>query len=77
MVTRRTPPARDIAQSGACLLPAGLLTGWRMWIFIVFAQAVATQQKDFGVLDDTIGDGSGDSGVVEDVAPVGESCCWW
>jgi hypothetical protein len=45
-----------------------------MWIFIVFAQAVATRQKDFGVLDDTIGDGSGDSGVVEDVAPVGKCC---
>jgi len=72
MVTRRTPPARDIAQSGACLLPACLLTGWRMWSSVAFTQAVAAQQKDFGVFHDAIGDGGGDSGVVEDVAPVGK-----
>ena len=38
------------------------------------AQAVAAQQEDLGVLHQPVGDGGGDGGVEEDVAPVGERC---
>jgi hypothetical protein len=37
-----------------------------------FAQAFSTQQKDLGVFHQPVGDGGGDGGVVEDVAPGGE-----
>ena len=33
-----------------------------------FAEAVASEQEDFRVLHQAIGDGGGDGGVVEDVA---------
>ena len=71
-VIRRTPPARNIAQSGACLLPTGLLTGRRMWISAAFAKTVPAQQKDLGVLDETVRNGRGDGGVVKDAAPFGK-----
>ena len=37
-----------------------------------FAEAVAAEQEDLGVLDQAVGDRRGDGGVEEDVAPVGE-----
>jgi len=36
------------------------------------AQAVTTQQEDFGILYEPVGDSGGDGRVEEDVAPVGE-----
>jgi hypothetical protein len=49
-----------------------LLLGWL--ILICFAEAVAAEQEDLGVLNQPVGDSSGDGGVVEDVAPLGEGC---
>jgi len=37
-------------------------------------EAFASQKEDLGVFHQAIGDGSGDGGVVEDVAPVGKGC---
>jgi hypothetical protein len=71
-VIRRTPPARNIAQSGACLLPAELLSDRRMWSSVAFAKAVAAQQEDLGVLDETVRNRCGDGGVVKDIAPFGK-----
>jgi hypothetical protein len=48
----------------------GLFDRGRIGIPVTFAEAVAAQEKDFGVLHQSIG--GGDGGVVEDVAPVGE-----
>ena len=42
--------------------------------FLGFAEAVAAEQEDLGVLDQPVGDGGGDGRVEEDVAPVGERC---
>ena len=39
---------------------------------IAFTKDFPAQQEDLGVFHQTIGDGSGDGGVVEDVAPVGK-----
>jgi hypothetical protein len=39
-----------------------------------FAEALASEEEDLGVFHQAIGDGSGDGGVVEDVAPVGKCC---
>ena len=36
------------------------------------AQTVAAQQEDFGVLDQSVGDGGGDGRIKKDVAPVGK-----
>jgi len=44
---------------------------WRL-VFIGFAKAIATEQEDFGVFDQAVGDSSRDSGVVENVAPLGK-----
>src|SRR5580692_7487723 len=41
---------------------------------ITFAEALASEEEDLGVFHQAIGDGSGDGGVVEDVAPVGKCC---
>jgi hypothetical protein len=38
------------------------------------AQTIATQQEDLGVLHQAVGDGRGNGGVKEDVAPVGKWC---
>ena len=43
-------------------------------IYFGLAEAVATQQEDFGIFHQTIRDGRGDGGVVEDVAPFGKRC---
>jgi hypothetical protein len=57
------------------LIDARLFGGRRSGAFVVtFAKAFATEQEDLGVFDQTIGDRSGDGGVVEDVAPVGKCC---
>src|SRR5229473_617617 len=56
----------------ACCRP--LFGGRRIRISVAFAKAVATEQEDLGVLDQPVGDGGSDGGVVEDVAPVGEGC---
>ena len=48
------------------------LFGWRLAL-ITFAEAFASQKEDLGVFHQAIGDGGGNGGVVEDVAPVGES----
>ena len=53
------------------MIRAGLL-GRRIGIFIRFAQTIAAQQEDFGVLHEPVGDGGGDRRIKEDVAPVGE-----
>ena len=37
-----------------------------------FAQTVAAEQENLGVLDEPVGDGGGDGGVEQDVAPVGK-----
>jgi hypothetical protein len=50
---------------------AGLL-GRRIGIFVGFAQAIASEQKDFGVLNEPVSDGGGDGRIKEDIAPVGE-----
>ena len=68
-----TPRRRLSSQLGACWF-ASLFGSWRIGISIAFAEAVAAEQEDLGVFDQAIGDGSGDGGVVEDVAPVGEGC---
>src|SRR5260370_32395193 len=47
------------------------LFSWRLAL-ITFAEAFASQKEDLGVFHQAIGDGGGDGGVVEDVAPVGE-----
>ena len=36
-------------------------------------ETATTEQKDFRVLHQTVGDGRRDGGVIEDVAPIGES----
>src|SRR5271170_3351786 len=59
-------------QRGACLEPAKLL-GWRIRI-LGFTEAIAAEQEDLGVLDEAVGDGRGDGGIEENVAPVGERC---
>ena len=46
----------------------------RRLALITFAEAFASEEEDLGVFHQTIGNGGGDGGVVEDVAPVGESC---
>ncbi len=46
----------------------------RRLALIAFAEAFPSEEKDLGVFHQAIGDGSGDGGVVEDVAPVGEGC---
>ena len=58
-------------QRGACLQPAQLL-GRRIWDLVGLAKTVATEQEYLGVLDEPVGDGSGDGGVEQDVAPVGK-----
>src|SRR6266849_6349290 len=54
----------------ACCRP--LFGGRRIRISVAFAKAVATEQEDLGVLDQPVGDGGSNGGVVEDVAPIGE-----
>ena len=46
----------------------------RRWIRILvgFAQTVAAKQKDLGVFDKPIGNGSSNGRIEKDVAPVGE-----
>ena len=44
----------------------------RRLALVGFAEAFASEQEDFRVLHQAIGDGGGDGGVVEDIAPVGE-----
>ena len=52
-------------------VPPDQLFGRRMGL-VALAKAVAAEQEDLGVLDQTVGNGGGNGGVVEDVAPVGE-----
>src|SRR5258708_40117385 len=49
------------------------LFSWRLAL-ITFAEALASQKEDLGVFHQAISDGSGDGGVVEDVAPVRKGC---
>ncbi len=46
----------------------------RRLALIAFAEAFAPEEEDLGVFHQAIGDGGGDGGVIEDVAPVGEGC---
>jgi hypothetical protein len=41
---------------------------------ITFAEAFATEEEDFGILHQAIGDGCSNGGVVQDVTPLGEGC---
>src|SRR5271157_3904735 len=59
---------RAIAQSGAWS-ESGALRGLTL---VAFAKAIASEQEDLGVLHQAIGDGRGDGGVVENVAPLGK-----
>jgi hypothetical protein len=43
-----------------------------MWSSVAFAKAVAAQQEDLGVLDETVRNRCGDGGVVKDIAPFGK-----
>ncbi len=54
----------------ACCRP--LCGGRRNWFTAALAKTVTAQQENFGVLDQPVGNGGSDGGVVEDVAPVGE-----
>ena len=54
------------------MLAAGRLLSRRCRSGFGFAEAVAAEQEDLGVLDQPIHDGRGDGGVVEDVAPFGK-----
>jgi hypothetical protein len=47
------------------------LLGWRSRI-LGFAEAIAAEQEDLGVLDEAVGDRRGDGCIEEYVAPVGE-----
>jgi len=83
---RRLPPPADSAveELPGGLLRAGyrhraapdlnqssrLFGGWLA--LIAFAEALASEEEDLGVFHQAIGNGSGDGGVVEDVAPVGK-----
>ena len=51
--------------------PGRLFGGWLA--LIAFAEALASKEEDLGVFHQAIGNGGGDGGVVENVAPVGES----
>ena len=46
----------------------------RKRIFGGLAEAITAQKEDLGVLYQAVGDGRGDGGVVENIAPVGEGC---
>ena len=48
------------------MIGAGLFDR-RIRILVGFAQTVTTQQEDLGVLDQVVGDGSGDGGIKEDL----------
>src|ERR1700726_4671186 len=53
---------------------AARLLGWRIGVFVGFAQTIASQQEDLGVLDEAVGDGGSDGRIKEDVAPVRKGC---
>src|SRR5271157_740977 len=83
---RRSAPASSAAPlrgSPAGLLRSGLShsaapektrrsRGRRRRALLSFAQAFPAQQKDLRVFHQPVGDGRGDGGVEQDVAPVGE-----
>src|ERR1035437_2844634 len=48
------------------------LLGWRIRILVGLAEAIAPEQEDLAVFDETVGDGRRDDRNEEDVAPVGE-----
>src|SRR5262245_55442361 len=62
---------RDIATVRR-MVATGALLGRRRGSVLGLAQTVACKQQDLGVFDEAVYDGSGNSGVEEDVAPVGE-----
>src|SRR5260370_3011937 len=80
------PRAAQLRGSPAGLLRVGLShraapelepsssCNWWGLALIWFPQAVAAEEEDFGVLHQAVGDGGGDGGVVQDIAPVGERC---
>jgi len=65
-------PGAVIITARSLLVAGGLFGRRRIGIPVAFAEAVAAQEKDLRVLHQPIGDGGGDGGVVEDVAPGGE-----
>src|SRR5438552_8679819 len=67
-VSRPAPRRGLSSQRGASLLPAGGLRRRRSGIAVGFAYALAAEQKNLGVLDQTVGDCSRDGRVVEYVA---------
>ena len=69
--TRRTPPVMGY-RTERRLRRARLQEAGRRRALLSFTQAFSPQQKDLGVFHQPVGDGGGDGGVVEDVAPVGE-----
>ena len=62
---------RDIATARR-MIAAGELLSRRCGTILGFAEAVATEEQDLRVFDETIHDSRGDGGVEENVAPVRE-----
>ena len=56
------------------MIAAGELLSRRCGRVLGFAEAFPAKKQDLRVFDETIHDGSGDGGVEENVAPVGERC---
>ena len=48
------------------------LLGWRSRILVGLTEAVAPEQEDLGVLDETVSDRRRDGRIEKDVTPVGE-----
>ena len=67
-VSRGTPPHGLSPQRGACAEPAYKISR-RFRTLTAFAQAVAAQQEDLGVLYQPVRDARGDGRIKEDVAP--------
>src|ERR1700736_1776488 len=70
-LARRTPPVWGYRTARRMMRASS--SGFGGWLALVtFAEALAAEQKDFGVLHEASGDGRRDGGVVKDVAPLGK-----
>ena len=49
----------------------------RRGVLVGFAQAVAAQQEDFGVLHQPVGDGGSDGRIEIGCCPSRKTVCWW
>jgi hypothetical protein len=72
-LARRTPPLGVIVTERRLRWPVS--DRFRGLAFIPgSANAGAAEQEDVGVFNQPVGDGRGDGGVVENLAPVAEGC---